>query len=792
MSRRTRSPVARLTVALAALAIAFAGCLMALAPRALADGDPGSDVLVYETYFTGYDSGLSDAQQIQLGDLLNQLRRSGTPVRVAIIAHPDDLGTVTPLWREPQRYALYLGAELSLAYDGRLLIVMPNGFGFYWYGHATTGGYKALASLPIGTTAAGLLASTENAVRAVAGAAGAPVAGGGAKPSSSSSSQPSGAIAPVPRSSSAGTASNSTPGKSNDGLIGTIVLAVLVLAGLIALARRGPPEWRPRLATLGQARWAIPGGVLGIGVIAFAVIAIEVSSSTANSAPNDLATNPDLDPGTSLYGKPAPTFTLYDQSGQRVSLQSYRGKVVILAFTDSECTTICPLTTTAMLDAKRMLGPAGSKVQLLGVDANPKSIAIDDVLSYSQLHGMLGHWQFLTGTLGQLKGVWKDYDVEAEIQHGLIAHTPALFVIDPQGKMRKVYITQQAYAAVGQLGQILAREASGLLPGHPAVQSHLSYAEVSGITPAHRTRLPRLGGGTLRLGPGNGARLYVFFATWDQEVTSLAGHLDVLNGYAATAARAGLPPLAAVDEGSVEPDAAALPNFVRSLHQPLSYPVVIDNTGRVADGYEVQGQPWFVLASPSGAIKWYWNVDVSGWPTVAALQTAVRGALSATPSGPSTVSAAERELAGSPAPLAALHAQASELLAGDQPALDARVKALRGYPVVVNVWGSWCPPCQAEFGLFASASARYGKRVAFLGADYNDVTADAQTFLNQHHVSYPSYQTSGVQSLVPAGILGTPTTFFFNRVGKLVHTQIGQYYAQGTLDQNIQTYALGS
>ena len=77
--------------------------------------------------------------------------------------------------------------------------------------------------------------------------------------------------------------------------------------------------------------------------------------------------------------------------------------MTLLDFNDSECTTICPLTTTAMLDAKRMLGPAARSVQLLGVDANPKATAIDDVLSYTQLHGLTGKWQFLTGSLGQLQ-----------------------------------------------------------------------------------------------------------------------------------------------------------------------------------------------------------------------------------------------------------------------------------------------------------------------------------------------------------------------------------------------------
>ena len=112
------------------------------------------------------------------------------------------------------------------------------------------------------------------------------------------------------------------------------------------------------------------------------------------------------------------------------------------------------------------------------------------------------------------------------------------------------------------------------------------------------------------------------------------------------------------------------------------------------------------------------------------------------PTGPGTAAAAQRELAGSPAPLAALHQQASRLL-GSTAALQARIegKPLRGYPIVINAWASWCTPCRSEFGLFANASAHYGRQVAFLGADTSDSPSDAQSFLAQHPVSYPSYQS---------------------------------------------------
>jgi cytochrome oxidase Cu insertion factor (SCO1/SenC/PrrC family)/thiol-disulfide isomerase/thioredoxin len=516
--------------------------------------------------------------------------------------------------------------------------------------------------------------------------------------------------------------------------------------------------------------------VVGVGV---GVSALVRSSSNAGGG---LGHNPNLDPGTALH-RPAPNFTLTDQFGRKFSLASFRGHVVILAFVDSHCTTVCPLTTTTMVQARRRLGPAAAHVALLGINANPSATRISDVRGYSLAHGMMNRWHFLTGPLHALKRTWKEYGIAAQVLHDQIDHTPALFAIDPNGWLRRVYLTQMNYASVGQAGQLLAQEASRLLPGHPPVQARLSYNTIPPALPTASVRLPRAGGGTVSLGPGAAPRLYLFFATWDSQVTDLAGQLDALNGYR------GFPSLTAVDEGSVEPSPGALPRFMGSLPRSLAYPVAIDDPGRVADGYGVQDEPWFVLVSGQGRILWYYDVSTQGWLTVQALESKVRAALSHAPRGPTGLASALKQLSGSPPQLAALHRQADQLL-GSGSAISSRIQQLRGYPIVINAWASWCTPCQQEFGLFASAAARFGRRVAFLGADTEDSPGAAQSFLAKHVVSYPSYQTSitGLGSLT--SIAGLPTTLFLSSAGKVLYVHTGQYESQGTLDQDIQAYAL--
>jgi cytochrome c biogenesis protein CcmG, thiol:disulfide interchange protein DsbE len=170
-------------------------------------------------------------------------------------------------------------------------------------------------------------------------------------------------------------------------------------------------------------------------------------------------------------------------------------------------------------------------------------------------------------------------------------------------------------------------------------------------------------------------------------------------------------------------------------------------------------------------------------------------ASSGAPAGPSKLTLAQMRarLAGSPAPLAALHAQAGELLPGGERALRARLAALRGRPLVINKWASWCQPCRLELGAFQRASIARGREVAFIGIDSGDPSrADALAFMRSFPVSYPSYyDRSGRVGVAVTDSTFTPVTVFYDRQGgQYIHQ--GPYPSQAKLEQDVRRYALGA
>ncbi|MEZ5076402.1 MAG: TlpA disulfide reductase family protein [Solirubrobacterales bacterium] len=149
-------------------------------------------------------------------------------------------------------------------------------------------------------------------------------------------------------------------------------------------------------------------------------------------------------------------------------------------------------------------------------------------------------------------------------------------------------------------------------------------------------------------------------------------------------------------------------------------------------------------------------------------------------------------LAGSPAPLAKLHSEGNELLGGGLAAYEERIASLRGYPVVVNTWASWCDPCRQEFVDFQRAAAKFGKRVAFLGVNTEDGDDTASAFLRDHPVPYPSYADPDSEITESLGASrGLPNTAYYDADGELVLFKQGQYFDEDGLENDIRRYALG-
>jgi hypothetical protein len=161
------------------IVIVAAAVLLCAPAAARANGDPASDYLLVRHVFLPFNAKVDAGAHARLNDTIAAANKAGYAIKVAVIGTRYDLGTAFSLYNKAERYAEFLGLELSFQYTGHLLVVMPNGFGVALNGRKDPPGIRAVAGLPgPGTDATKQVEAATTAVRRLAAAAGHPLPAG--------------------------------------------------------------------------------------------------------------------------------------------------------------------------------------------------------------------------------------------------------------------------------------------------------------------------------------------------------------------------------------------------------------------------------------------------------------------------------------------------------------------------------------------------------------------------------------------------------------------------------------
>ncbi len=396
-------------------------------PRARADGDPASDYLLANQVFLSAQTASMSRAQRQLVELVAEANRAHFAVRVALVPTEYDMGSITELWREPRVYARFLGLELSSTYRGRLVVVMPNGIGVEWAGHAARPLYATLAAARVAPGDRTLASAGEAAVERLAAAAGVRLA---LPEAGSTSADPRHAV--------------------GDDYVLLAVLAVLAcaaVAGVVTLGRRR--RARPRLNHLFP-RWV----ALGPAVLALLVLAVGApivlvrqlrGRSVAATGAGTIITPPPY--AWAAGRRAAPDFVLRGENGRPVSLAAYRGRPVIVTFVDPLCRNLCPLEAHLLNQVVSEL-PPGKRPRIIAVSVDVYADGRADLHQDDRQWRLVPEWSWAVGTPAQLAAVWRQYSVGVKVvtKHvarttiRYITHTEAAYVIDATGHERALFL----------------------------------------------------------------------------------------------------------------------------------------------------------------------------------------------------------------------------------------------------------------------------------------------------------------------------------------------------------------
>ncbi|HET6868023.1 MAG TPA: SCO family protein [Solirubrobacteraceae bacterium] len=418
--------------------LALAGALVVGSSGfARADTDPASTYLVSNQVFLSSQPTAMSSTQRQLVAAVTAANRAGFAIRVAVISSNYDLGSVPKLWDKPRAYARFLGVELAGAYRRqRLLVVMPNGFGFNWPGHATAPTYGLLATVPLDSSAgAGLAGAAEVAVRRLARASGVSLPPSQAAAGGST------------RRGSAGTLT--IIGAGAGGIAALFAFAIVMTRARHRLALRRERRAVSRSSRLPrQLRWAMPGLVLLCGVAVAAPI-LAFGRSARTSTPTAYSPVSLVSPPAASWGpgdRRAPDFSLRDEDGRPVSVAANRGHPVIVTFVDPLCRNFCPLEAHVLNQMERQI-PAARRPVILAVNVDVYANARRYLLQDDREWRLVPEWRWVIGRPADLAAVWKNYRIAVKVTtsriNGTVTygidHTEAAYVLDATGHERALF-----------------------------------------------------------------------------------------------------------------------------------------------------------------------------------------------------------------------------------------------------------------------------------------------------------------------------------------------------------------
>jgi cytochrome c biogenesis protein CcmG/thiol:disulfide interchange protein DsbE len=192
--------------------------------------------------------------------------------------------------------------------------------------------------------------------------------------------------------------------------------------------------------------------------------------------------------------------------------------------------------------------------------------------------------------------------------------------------------------------------------------------------------------------------------------------------------------------------------------------------------------------------KWLIVIGLAAVAAVVVVGLTQAGDDAPSPTTTTTLTRAEvtEPLPGQPPELAALHRRSGELVAGGLPRFDRELRALRGTPVVVNLWASWCGPCRFEIPFMQRAFREHGTKVAFLGVNSDDSERNATRMIGDLPMPYPSVVDDRANLAGRLGARGQPVTVFYDADGKEEYVHQGAYRDEDQLSEDIEKYTSAS